>query len=57
MEDENFKNVIKPHIFVERTLAIIKPDAFHKSEEIEECILKNGFYITHVSYLYVFLFD
>jgi nucleoside-diphosphate kinase len=25
-----------PHVYVERTLAIIKPDAAHKSEEIED---------------------
>uniref|UniRef100_A0A3P8VUV6 NME/NM23 family member 5 n=1 Tax=Cynoglossus semilaevis TaxID=244447 RepID=A0A3P8VUV6_CYNSE len=33
-----------PHrIFVERTLAIIKPDAVHKSEEIEDVIFRSGF--------------
>jgi len=35
----------KPHIFVERTLAIIKPDAVHKAEEIEDIILRSGFAI------------
>ncbi|XP_028315898.1 nucleoside diphosphate kinase homolog 5 isoform X1 [Gouania willdenowi] len=30
-------------ISVERTLAIIKPDAVHKAEEIEDVILKSGF--------------
>ncbi|KAM7417780.1 hypothetical protein PAMA_017432 [Pampus argenteus] len=30
-------------IYVERTLALIKPDAIHKSEEIEDTILKSGF--------------
>merc|ERR1712228_403163 len=34
-----------PHIYVERTLAIIKPDAIHKSEEIEDIILRSGFAI------------
>uniref|UniRef100_A0A3Q2QND1 Nucleoside diphosphate kinase B n=1 Tax=Fundulus heteroclitus TaxID=8078 RepID=A0A3Q2QND1_FUNHE len=36
-----------PHqrIYVERTLALIKPDAVHKSEEIEDVILKAGFVI------------
>jgi len=34
-----------PHIYVERTLAIIKPDALHKSEEIEDIILRSGFAI------------
>ncbi|KAM4732678.1 nucleoside diphosphate kinase homolog 5 [Anableps anableps] len=32
-------------IYVERTLAIIKPDVVHKSEEIEDVILKSGFII------------
>uniref|UniRef100_A0A3P8W6R4 Nucleoside diphosphate kinase B n=1 Tax=Cynoglossus semilaevis TaxID=244447 RepID=A0A3P8W6R4_CYNSE len=34
-----------PRVYVERTLAIIKPDAVHKSEEIEDVILKEGFTI------------
>jgi len=34
-----------PHIYVERTLAIIKPDAIHKAEEIEDIILRSGFAI------------
>ncbi|XP_068182286.1 nucleoside diphosphate kinase homolog 5 [Antennarius striatus] len=33
------------HIYVERTLAIIKPDAVPKAEEIEDFILKSGFII------------
>ncbi|CAH1794230.1 unnamed protein product [Owenia fusiformis] len=36
-------NMQAPQIFVERTLAIIKPDAVHKSEEIEDIILRSGF--------------
>ncbi|XP_034546038.1 nucleoside diphosphate kinase homolog 5 [Notolabrus celidotus] len=32
-----------PRIFVERTLAIIKPDAIDKAEEIEDFVLKSGF--------------
>ena len=32
-----------PEIFVERTLAIIKPDAVHRSEEIEDIIIRSGF--------------
>uniref|UniRef100_A0A3Q3XI33 Nucleoside diphosphate kinase B n=1 Tax=Mola mola TaxID=94237 RepID=A0A3Q3XI33_MOLML len=32
-------------IYVERTLALIKPDAIHKAEEIEDYILKSGFNI------------
>lgn len=34
-----------PQIFVERTLAIIKPDALHKTEEIEDIVLRSGFTI------------
>ncbi|XP_029297281.1 nucleoside diphosphate kinase homolog 5 isoform X2 [Cottoperca gobio] len=34
-----------PRIYVERTLALIKPDAIHKAKEIEDIILKAGFII------------
>ncbi|KAL8592686.1 NME NM23 member 5 [Nucella lapillus] len=34
-----------PHIYVERTLGIIKPDALQKAEEIEDIILRSGFAI------------
>ncbi|XP_029439376.1 nucleoside diphosphate kinase homolog 5 [Rhinatrema bivittatum] len=34
-----------PQIYVERTLALIKPDAIHKAEEIEDIILRTGFTI------------
>lgn len=37
-----------PHIYVERTLAIIKPDALHKAEEIEDIILRSGFAVLQV---------
>ena len=37
-----------PQIFVERTLAIIKPDAVPKAEEIEDIILRSGFSILQV---------
>lgn len=36
------------HIYVERTLALIKPDAIHKAEEIEDDIIKSGFAILQV---------
>ncbi|XP_059201482.1 nucleoside diphosphate kinase homolog 5 [Centropristis striata] len=32
-------------IYVERTLALVKPDAIHKVDEIEDIILKSGFII------------
>ncbi|XP_041253632.1 nucleoside diphosphate kinase homolog 5 isoform X1 [Onychostruthus taczanowskii] len=35
----------EPQIFVERTLAIIKPDVIDKEEEIEDLILRSGFHI------------
>lgn len=38
-----------PKIFIERTLAIIKPDAVHKFEEIKDIILRTGFSILSVS--------
>ncbi|CAI5766692.1 nucleoside diphosphate kinase homolog 5 isoform X1 [Podarcis muralis] len=34
-----------PQIYVERTLAIIKPDIINKEEEIEDIILRSGFTI------------
>ncbi|XP_007662155.1 nucleoside diphosphate kinase homolog 5 isoform X2 [Ornithorhynchus anatinus] len=34
-----------PQIYVERTLAVIKPDAVDKEEEIEDIILRSGFTI------------
>lgn len=35
-------------IYVERTLALIKPDAIHKAEEIEDIILKSDFIVLQV---------
>lgn len=37
-----------PGIFVERTLALIKPDAIDKADEIEDIILRSGFTILQV---------
>lgn len=37
-----------PRIYVERTLALLKPDAIHRAEEIEDDILKSGFTILQV---------
>nr|XP_055033468.1 nucleoside diphosphate kinase homolog 5 [Misgurnus anguillicaudatus] len=34
-----------PRVYVERTLALIKPDAVHKADEIEDIILQSGFTI------------
>lgn len=38
----------KPQIYVERTLAIIKPDIINKEVEIEDIILRSGFTIVQV---------
>lgn len=35
-------------IYVERTLALIKPDAVHKAEEIEDIIRQSGFTVVQV---------
>lgn len=39
----------EPQIFVERTLALIKPDVVDKEEEIEDVILRSGFLIVQVT--------
>ncbi|XP_016130251.1 nucleoside diphosphate kinase homolog 5-like [Sinocyclocheilus grahami] len=43
--DSPQKQMPAPRIFVERTLALIKPDAIHKTDEIEDVILQSGFTI------------
>ena len=45
-----------PSIYVEQTLAIIKPDAIDKADEIEEIILKHGFSILRVKIIHQHLF-
>jgi len=37
-----------PEIYVERTLAVIKPDAMDKYNEIEDIIVRSGFTILQV---------
>lgn len=46
--DSSRKQMPAPRIFVERTLALIKPDAVHKTDEIEDIILQSGFTILQV---------
>lgn len=38
-----------PQIYVEKTLAIIKPDIVDKEEEIKDIILRSGFTIVQVT--------
>uniref|UniRef100_A0A671VE44 Nucleoside diphosphate kinase B n=1 Tax=Sparus aurata TaxID=8175 RepID=A0A671VE44_SPAAU len=45
MAEEQMDQPTHYRIYVERTLALIKPDAIHKAEEIEDVILKSGFII------------
>jgi len=45
MADGEMDLMKPPQIFVERTLAIVKPDAIEKAEEIEDIILRTGFTI------------
>ncbi|XP_043113312.1 nucleoside diphosphate kinase homolog 5 [Puntigrus tetrazona] len=46
MESDSLQKLMPaPRIFVERTLALIKPDAVHKTDEIEDVILQSGFTI------------
>ncbi|KAL5018787.1 hypothetical protein ScPMuIL_004509 [Solemya velum] len=43
MESGDKVEMDPPHIYVERTLAIVKPDAVNQAEEIEDIILRSGF--------------
>ncbi len=49
--DSPQKRMPAPRILVERTLALIKPDAIHKTDEIEDVILQSGFTIIKVCML------
>lgn len=48
-------DISKHGIFVESTLALIKPDAVNKADEIETIILKHGFTILEVCLDFVLL--
>ena len=50
-EEERNGNSYPSYIHVEQTLALIKPDAIEKADEIEEIILNHGFMILQVSFL------
>lgn len=53
--DDPQKLMPEPRIFVERTLALIKPDAIHKTDEIEDIILQSGFTILQASIIKLIL--
>lgn len=50
MEEDTleYEHMTPPRVFVERTLALIKPDAIGRAIEIEDIILKSGFTILQV---------
>jgi hypothetical protein len=48
--DSSILDFSKHGIFVERTLALIKPDVINKANEIETIILNNGFTILQVCF-------
>ncbi|KAL0974007.1 hypothetical protein UPYG_G00214190 [Umbra pygmaea] len=43
MDETQNNKMAPPGIYVERTLALIKPDVIHRADEIEETILTSGF--------------
>ena len=47
-EPEGHAIPLPPYIHVEQTLAMIKPDAIDKVDEIDEIILEHGFSILRV---------
>ena len=55
---ETLLEMPKPQIFLEQTLAIIKPGtAMQASEEIEDIILRSGYTILKVCITYFCLFN
>lgn len=44
----------KHGIFVERTLALVKPDAVNKANDIETILLNNGFTVLQVCFVLMF---
>ena len=58
MTDKEVNNSINAsYIHVEQTLAMIKPDAIEKADEIENVILQQGFSILQVfTYFQIYLF-
>jgi hypothetical protein len=49
MNDSKETSFKLPLLFVEQTLAIIKPEAVEKAVEIEDIIVKSGFTILNVN--------
>lgn len=45
---EEHQDTPPPRIYVERTLALIKPDAIDKADEIQDILLQSGFTILQV---------
>ena len=48
-EEDAIPSMEHPQIFVERTLAIVKPDAVNRCEEIEDIIFRSGFSVLQVN--------
>ena len=54
-DDDAAPKMEHPQIFVERTLAIVKPDSISKSDEIEDIIIRSGFSILQVMIGYMMM--